>query len=260
MNLLITIYRYRELIYNLILRDIKARAKQSFLGYAWMIIPPVFQMVIFSILFQGILNLRLSGEIPYPLFLYCALVPWQFFSEGIRTATISIVNNAGLIRQVYFPKEVLIFSSITGKLFDFVISVIILTGLIIFYQINVSLTIFYVPFLLLIQMIMMTGVSFFLSSVNTYYRDIGTGIVLLMQIWMYASPIIYPISKVPPNFLLIYKINPMVGIIDGFRRVIIEGIPPQWNLILYSVSFSFILLLSTYLFFKKLEPSFADTV
>ncbi len=260
MNLLITIYRYRELIYNLILRDIKARAKQSFLGYAWMIIPPVFQMVIFSILFQGILNLRLSGEIPYPLFLYCALVPWQFFSEGIQTATISIVNNAGLIRQVYFPKEVLIFSSITGKLFDFLISAIILTGLIIFYQMNVSLTIFYVPFLLLIQMIMMTGVSFFLSSINTYYRDIGTGIVLLMQIWMYASPIIYPVSKVPQNFLLIYKINPMVGIIDGFRRVIIEGIPPQWDLILYSVSFSFILLLSTYLFFKKLEPSFADTV
>jgi lipopolysaccharide transport system permease protein len=260
LNLFSNIYHYRELIYNLTLRDIKARAKQSFLGYAWMVIPPIFQMVIFSILFQGILGLRLSGEIPYPLFLYCTLVPWQFFMEGTRTATVSIVNNAGLIRQIYFPKEVLILSSIAGKLFDFTISIFILIGLMIFYKMSIHLTILYIPFLVVIQIIFMIGLSLFLSSINTYYRDIGVAIPLLMQIWMYISPIIYPLSKVPQKFLPLYQINPMVGIIDGYRRVIIEGISPQWNLIFYCLIFSFVLLTLAYLYFKRLEPTFADIV
>lgn len=260
MSLFVNIYLYRELIYNLILRDIKVRVKQSFLGYAWVIIPPLFQMIIFSILFQGILGLRLSGEIPYPVFLFCTLVPWQFFSEGIRTATISISNHAVLIRQVYFPKELLVLSSIFGRLFDLAISFILLMGLIIFYNIGPSLTFMYIPFLVMIQIILMLGFSLFFSAINTYYRDIGAAIALIMQIWMYASPIIYPLSKVPEKFLLIYQINPMVGIIDGYRRVIIEGFPPQWNLILYSITFSAILPVMAYLFFKNLEPGFADTV
>lgn len=260
MNSFLNIYNYRELIYNLIIRDIKARAKQSFLGYSWIILPPVFQMVIFSILFQGILGLRLSGEIPYPLFLYCTLVPWQFFSEGIRTSTISIVNHSALIRQVYFPKEALILSSTIGKLFDFALASAIFIGLIIFYHMSVSPTVFYVSLLVMIQLILMIGVSLFLSSVNTYYRDIGVAIPLIMQIWMYASPIIYPLSKVPQKFLTLYQVNPMVGIIEGYRRVVIENLQPQWNLIFYSITFSFILLVIAYLFFKKLEPFFADAV
>jgi ABC-type polysaccharide/polyol phosphate export permease len=172
----------------------------------------------------------------------------------------SIVNHATLIRQVYFPKEVLIFSSITGKLFDFAISTLILAGMIIFYQMDISLTILYVPVLVMIQMMLMIGVSLFLSSINTYYRDINAAITLIMQFWMYTSPIIYPLSKVPQKFLLLYQINPMVGIIDGYRRTIIENLSPQWGLLLYSTVFSLLLLVAAFAFFKRLEPTFADTV
>jgi len=253
------IYNYRELLHNLVIRDIKLRGKQSFLGYLWIILPPFFSMIIYTVVVSKFLGVQV-GSIPYPVFVFCSLLPWGFFVNTLNRCTSSLVAHASLITHISFPREILPLSSIIGELFSLGISYIMLIVLMIVYRIPFHLTALLTPGLLFIQIILTLGIALFLSSLNVYYRDIGYFTGIGLRFWMYLSPVIYSLENVPAKYHQMYMLNPMAPIIDGYRRVILEGrFPDVWYLV-YVVIIAIITLIIGYTTFKKLEPVFADVI
>ncbi|MFC1668491.1 ABC transporter permease [Chlamydiota bacterium] len=251
--------QYRELFYNFALRDIKIRYKQTFFGAAWAVFQPFVLMVVFTIIFSRFMRISSEG-IPYPVFSYCALVPWVFFSNSISMATNSLIGNLNLVTKVYFPREILPFASIVAFLFDFLIAFIIVIGLLLFYKIKLSFYILFFPLMLLIQIILVFGVSLLSSSLNVKYRDIKYVVPLGMQIWMYLTPIIYPVTVVPEKIRWLYMINPMAGIINSYRNILLKGTAPEFSYLLYSAIVSVVLFILAYRYFKKSEKFFADII
>jgi len=250
---------YQELLVNLVIREIKVRYKQSVLGVAWAVFQPLLLMIIFTIVFSFFARMPSDG-IPYPLFSYSALLPWIFFSGAINRSTHSLVNNRNLITKVYFPREILPVVSIVTALIDFAIASIIFIGLLVFYKINLSLYIFLLFPIIIIQIFLVLGLSLFFSSFNVFFRDVGQAVPLVLQIWMYLSPIVYPISLVPEKVRFLYILNPMVGIIDSCRKIIIQGIAPDFTYLSVSVVVTFVIFYFSHKFFKRLEMSFADII
>lgn len=249
--------RYLELLYFLTLKQIKVRYKQTILGASWVMLRPLITMVVFTVVFSKFVRIPSDG-VPYPVFSYCALLPWMFFSGALTAAISSVADNSNLIKQIYFPREIFPLSAVLAGLFDFCAASVIFAGMVIFYKINGTVLILLVPVLLFLQILFTLGVSFFLCALNVKYRDIAQAAAFLVQIWMFASPVVYPVSIVPENLRPFYMLNPMAVIIDGYRRAILRGLAPEGN---YLLSAAFIIIIVcglSYKYFKRAERTFAD--
>lgn len=251
--------QYRDLFWQLTLREIKAKYKQSVLGYSWVILVPLINLGVLSIVFSFLLRVP-TGNIPYPIFLFVALVPWIFMSNAISAATSSVIINSSLITKISLPREVFPFSAIASKLVDLLLTTTILTVFLIIYKINFQLTLFFLPLILLIQIILITGVSLILSATNVFFRDVEHAIGLMLMVWMYLTPIIYSPEMIPANLKIYFFLNPMTGLIDAYRRTILYGFSPDWSTFGYSTIFSLLLLGFASYYFKKRARFFADVI
>lgn len=249
---------YKYLLSQLILREIKARYKQSVLSYGWIIFNPLVQFVVYTFVFSVVFKFPTQG-IPYSVFLFIGLLPWIYLQTSLASSALVLVDNSNLLKKVNFPREVLPYSVICSKTIDLVLSLILLIPLFIFYQLSVSFNIFYAIPLFFIQVILMSGLALLISASNLFYRDIQYVTNLLLLMWMYLTPVVYPLSLVPNNFLWVYKLNPMVGIIEGYRSAVFNT-PFDWGTILLSAIVSIFVFILGFWMFKKSERVFADIV
>jgi len=253
------LWRYRELIYFLTWRDIKVRYKQAVLGIAWAVLQPLMTMVIFTVIFGTLLKTPSQG-IPYPLFSLTALLPWQLFASALQRSSTSLVGNANLLTKIYFPRLAIPMASIFAALVDFLISFVVLIGVMIYYRYMPGWNALWVPLLVLLALLTALAVGLWLSALNVQYRDIQQIVPFLVQVWMYASPIVYPIETIPEGvWRWLYSLNPMVGVIQGFRWALLGGTPPDLTLVI-SVAMVLILLVSGLYYFRRMEKTFADIV
>ena len=253
------LWAYRELLYFLTWRDIKVRYKQTVLGAAWAIIQPLVTMVIFSIVFGRLARLPSDG-LPYPIFTYAALLPWTFFAGAVTRAGSSVVGSAGLISKVYFPRLVVPLSAVVSGVVDFAIAFVILLGMMAYYGAKPTLAVLALPLFLLLALATALGVALWLSALNVRYRDVGYVIPFLVQIWLFASPVAYSSSLVPERWRPLYGLNPMAGVVEGFRWALLGTAWKPGLLIAVSVGVVLIVLLSGALYFRRMEDTFADVV
>jgi lipopolysaccharide transport system permease protein len=249
------LWEYRELIYFLIWRDVKIRYKQTVIGAAWAIIQPLLTMVIFSFVFGQLANIASDG-IPYPIFSYAALVPWTFFSTGLTNSSNSLVGNSNLIKKVYFPRLIIPLTNVLSGTLAF----IVLLGMMLYYGIVPTWNILWLPALLLLALITALGVGLWLSALNVQFRDIRYVVPFLAQIWMYLTPIVYPSSLLEEPWRSIYGINPMAGVIEGFRWALLGTENTPTTLLIVSTTVSILILVSGAYFFRRMEKTFADIV
>lgn len=253
------LWRFRDLLWALSMRAIKARYKQSVLGVGWAIIQPFAMMVIFTIIFSKFAKVD-TGDTPYAVFSYAALLPWQLFSTSVTRGGTSIADNGSIVKKIYFPREVCPVSAVGAALVDFAVASVMLVLLMLFYHVGISALALLLPVVLIIQLMLTFGIIFFLSAVNAFYRDIGFGLPLVLQIWMYASPVVYPISLVPERYQQLYMLNPMTPVIDSFRRVLVEDQMPHWNYLGIAAGVAFVCMIIGYSYFKRAEGLFADVL
>lgn len=254
------IWEYRELLYFLVWRDVKVRYKQTIIGMAWAIIQPLFTMVIFTIIFAKLVRVPTDG-IPYPIFSYVALLPWQYFSGSINRTGGSLVSSAHLISKVYFPRLIIPISSCLSGLIDFGIAFLVLIGMMFYYGIIPTLAILTLPFLLIFAMITALSIGLWLSAMNVKYRDVGHLIPFLVQIWLFASPVAYPTSLVPEKWRMLYSLNPMAGVIEGFRWALLSKSSAVSIYSLFvSIAIVLILLVGGAFYFRRMEKTFADVI
>lgn len=253
------LWHYRELIYFLTWRDIKVRYKQASLGIAWAILQPVLTTAITSIVFGYLLKVD-SGNLPYPVFTLAALLPWHLFQLSLQKSSISLVGNANLITKIYFPRIIIPLSSVLAVLVDFAISLILLFVVMAFYKLPITWNVLWLIPLTLLAIMAALAVGLWLSALNVQYRDIQQMVPFLLQIWMYATPIVYPITIIPEGTIrYLYSLNPMVGVVQGFRWALFGGSPPDMTLLVSAVAV-LILLISGLFFFRRMEKTFADVV
>lgn len=253
------LHRHRELLMIWTMREIKVRYKQSILGGAWAVLQPVVLMLAYTIVFSLFIRLP-SGGIPYPIFSYTALLSWTFLASSVTFAVPALINNLSLVTKVYFPREILPIASVGAAFIDFIIALVPFVALFIWYRIPATPTMFWVPALVLIQIALVLGIVLPASAMLVFYRDIRFIIPLAIQLWLYATPVIYPISVVPERFRLLYAVNPMVGIIDSYRRVLLQGVAPNPEYLGMSIVVSVVLAIAGYAYFKHSEESFADRI
>ena len=253
------IVRYWELLLSITLRQLRVRYKQSMLGVSWALFQPLALMIVFTLVFSKFAKIPSDG-IPYPVFSYSGLLPWTLFATSLSTAVPSVVHNASLLTKVRMPTEVFPIASMLAALVDFSLAALVFVGLMFIY--NVQLTLYAVYFLplLLVQLVFTLSLALFASAINVFFRDIVVAVPLMLRLWMFATPIIYPISVVPSKYHLIYMLNPMVPIIDGYRRVLIQAQPPDFQFLGIDLLLSIILLVLGFWLFKNREKYFADVV
>lgn len=252
------VWIYRELLFFLAWRDLKVRYKQAVLGVLWVLFQPLVMTIIFTV-FIGMLARVPSGGHPYALLVYTGLLPWTFISSAVLQSGTSIVSNAHLITKVYFPRLIIPAAAVTARLVDFGISFIILAGLMIYYRAALTVNAAMLPVMILLVALLALGFGMLVSALNVKYRDIGVMLPVLLQLWMFVSPVIYPLGLVPEKWRFVYSLNPMVGIIAGFRSAIL-GDPFNWLALGISAAFAIALLIySTYLF-RRVEGGFADII
>ena len=250
------LWAYRELLYFLVWRDVKVRYKQTVLGAAWAIIQPVFSMIIFSIFFGGLAKIP-SDNVPYPIFSFTALLPWQYFANSLSQSANSVVSSANLIRKIYFPRLVVPIASSLAGLVDFAIAFVVLLGLMVFYRIAPTMGVLFLPLLMLMAFATALGVGLWLAALNAKYRDIRHIVPFAVQFWMFATPIVYPSSLIPEQWRLLYGLNPMAGVIEGFRWALLGTAFPG-PMMIVSAGISVLLLVSGIVYFRNMERSFAD--
>jgi lipopolysaccharide transport system permease protein len=253
------LYDFRYLLWMWTKRDILIRYKQSFLGAAWAIVQPLSLMLIFSVIFSIFVKIPSDG-LPYPVFAYVGLLPWTFFANSISFGVPSLVANMNLITKIYFPREILTVTPVGAGLLDFGLGFLVFLLLMLFYRVAFSWTLLWVPLLLAIQILLCLGVILFASAANVFYRDIRFVVPLAIQLWFYASPVIYSANNVPAWLRPFYILNPMAGLIDGYRRVVLLGLPPAWDSLAAAALISVALFGLAYRYFKSVEPKFADLV
>jgi len=253
------IWNYRELLYFLTKRDIKVRYKQTVLGGLWAIIQPLVTMVVFTFFFGRLGNIPSDG-MPYPIFVYAALLPWTYFANAVSASGNSLVGSANLITKIYFPRLIVPVSAALGGLLDFFIAMFILCGLIIYYKVILGLGILLFPFLVCLTFLCAVGVGLWLSALNVQYRDIRYVIPFLIQIWMFISPVIYPVSMAKGKYLWLLLANPMSGVIHAFRASILNHQPINWEMLALSTILIILILVSGLFYFRRMEKVFADVV
>jgi lipopolysaccharide transport system permease protein len=252
-------WRYRELLWNLVLRDIRVRYKQSLLGAAWAIAQPLAMMIVFTIVFTRILKVESEG-VPYPIFSYSALLPWTFFATALNFAVPSLVSNMNLVTKIYFPREIFPIAAVIACGFDFLVASTIFAGLMAYYHVPITVNLLYVPLIVLVQVLFTFGIVLLASALNVFYRDMKFVIALGVQIWMYATPIIYPVALIPERFRSLYMLNPMAGIIDAYRKTILHGQPPELFGLGIGAAVALVTFLLSYVYFKRSEMQFADVI
>lgn len=252
------LWHYRDLLYILTERDIKVRYKQTVIGAAWAVVQPLFTVLVFSFFF-GRLAAMPSDDIPYPLFAFAGLLPWGFFSYAVTRSGSSLVANSNLITKVYFPRMIIPVSAVLGGLLDFLIAFVFLLGMMIFYGTGFSLNILMLPVLVLLTTILAIGLGMWLAGLNVKYRDVGQVIPFLVQLGFFVSPIIYPVSLVPEKVRWIMAINPMTGLIEGFRSALF-GKPFDWFSLILSVSITGLIFIYAVYSFRRMEDDFADVI
>jgi lipopolysaccharide transport system permease protein len=253
------LWEYRELLYFLTWRDIKVRYKQTALGAAWAIIQPFFTMVVFSLFFGRLAKMPSDG-IPYPIFSYAALVPWTFFANGLGQASNSLVGSANLIKKVYFPRLAVPIATILAGVIDFVLAFVVLLGMMLYYGIMPTLNVIWLPALLLLALVTALGVGLWMSALNVQFRDVRYVVPFLTQFWMFATPIAYPSSLLPEPWRTLYGLNPMVGVVEGFRWALLGSAEAPGPIVAASALAALILLVSGALYFRRMEQTFADVV
>ncbi len=253
------LWEYRELLYFLTWRDIKVRYKQTVLGAAWAIIQPFFTMVIFSIFFGRLAQIPSDG-IPYPIFAFAALVPWTFFSNGLTQSSNSLVNSANLLKKVYFPRLVIPLSSVLSGVVDFVLAFVVLLGMMLFYGIVPTVNVLWLPFLLLLAFVTALGVGLWFSAMNVQFRDVRYTIPFFTQFWLFATPIAYPSSLLSESWRILYGLNPMVGVVEGFRWALLGTETAPGPMILVSSCAAVTILVCGAFYFRRMERTFADVV
>jgi lipopolysaccharide transport system permease protein len=255
------LWRYRELFYILTWRDLKVRYKQTVIGIAWSIIRPLLTMIVFSIVFGRIAKLPTEGTAPYAILVFAGLLPWQFFANALTESSNSLIGNTNLISKVYFPRLIIPASSIITSFVDFLISFVIMIGLMVYYQFVPSWHMLYMPLFLLIAFLASFGVGLYITTLNVKYRDFRYIVPFIVQFGLYVSPVGFSSNVIPEKWRLLYSLNPMVGVIDGFRWCILGGASKIY-LPGFFISLGVIVILLWYsiLHFRKMEKSFADFI
>lgn len=256
------LWRYRELVYFMIWRDIKVRYKQTLLGAAWAVIQPVLNMMIFNFLFNGgVTKLAVDGNIPYPLFAFTALLPWGLFTTALNSASRSLTSNTNMITKTYFPRIILPMASVLGGLLDFAIAFVVLVGMMIYYNVTPGWnTLWALPLFTLLSIITALGVALWLSAINVQYRDVGYALPFLTQFWFFITPVVYSSKAFSEKWQLVYALNPMAGVINGFRWALLDvGNGPD-QLVAISVGIAVVILVTGLVYFRNMERTFADTI
>lgn len=249
---------YRELLYFLTWRDVKVRYKQAVLGATWAVLQPVFTMLVFTLFFGKLAKMPSDG-IPYPIFTYAALLPWTFFANAITNSGNSLVGSAGLITKVYFPRLIVPAATVGAGLVDFAIAATVFIGLFVYYGMAVTWQVLLFPLLVALTATLALGVGLWMSALNVRYRDVRHALPFLVQLWMFASPIIYPSSLMPARWRWVLAVNPLTGIIEGYRAALL-GRPFMWGELAYSAAASIAALVLAAYFFRHMEREFADIV
>lgn len=253
------LWEYRELLYTLVEREIKIRYKQTAIGASWVLLQPLIAMLIFTAIFGRMAKMPSDG-IWYPAFTLSALLPWAYFSQAITRSGASLVGSANLVTKVYFPRILLPLSMIVSPLIDFALSLLLLFGLLLYAGIPITWKVFTLPLFVLIAMLTALGVGLLLSTANVKYRDVGHAIPFLIQIWMFLSPIVYPVSLVPERWKLFYGLNPMAGVIEGFRWALLGKAAPDPVVMGASIVMFVGVLIAGFAYFNKMERDFADVI
>ncbi len=256
---LAAVWRYRELLFVLIKRDIQVLYKQAALGAGWAIIQPLFAVAIFTIVF-GMFAKMPSDGVPYPVFAFAGVLPWTYFAEATRRASTGLVDDAELIRKVYFPRLIMPLAKVTAPLVDFCISCVVMLGLMLAYGMVPSFKILLIFPLVLVASLLALSIALWLGPINVRFRDIKHTVPFMLQVWMYASPIVYPLSQVPDEYKLLYSLNPMVGVIEGFRWAVFDRGSPDFVALGMSLVIIAVLLVGGLVYFKKQERQFADVI
>jgi lipopolysaccharide transport system permease protein len=253
------LWEYRELLYFLTWRDIKVRYKQTALGAAWALIQPFFTMVVFSLFFGRLAKIPSDG-VPYPIFSLAALVPWTFFANGLTQSSNSLVGNANLITKVYFPRLAIPIASMVSGIVDFLVAFVLLLGMMIYYGIVPSLNVLWLPFFLLLALVTSLGVGLWLSALNVEYRDVRYIVPFITQFWLFITPIAYPSTLLQEPWRTLYGLNPMVGVVEGFRWALLRTNTAPDAIIGVSSTVSLIILITGAFYFRRMEKTFADIV
>lgn len=253
------LWQYRELFWFLALRDILVRYKQAVIGIAWAIIQPLLTMVVFSVIFGALAKLPSDG-VPYPIFTFVALLPWQFFAHSMSASSQSLVINAEIIKKIYFPRLVIPTSAVISGLIDFCITFIILIGMMAWYKIMPTSNIVFLPVFLLLAFVSALAVGLWLSALNVEFRDVFYIVPFLVQAGQYLSPVAYSSSIIPEKYVYLYSLNPMVCVIDGFRWSLLGTPSPNWHSVMISSVSIFMIFIGGLFYFRKMEKTFADII
>jgi lipopolysaccharide transport system permease protein len=253
------VWQYRELLYFFVWRDIKVRYKQTAIGAVWAVLQPFMTMVVFSLFFGHLAKIP-ANNLPYPIFYYCALLPWIYFAGALQNATNVVVEQQRVITKIYFPRVVLPISAVLGGLLDFVISFGVLLAMMAYYRIVPTVATLWLPLFLLLAVLTALGMGLWLSALNAFYRDVRYVVPFLVQFWMFASPVAYPSSLVPERWQWLYGLNPMAGVIEGFRWALTgQGLPPG-PMMAASALGVIVVLVSGLIYYRAMEGSIADVV
>ena len=253
------LWKYRELLYFLAWREVKVRYKQTAIGVLWALIQPLFTMLVFSVFFGNLAKMPSDG-IPYPIFSMTALVPWNFFANGLSQSSNSLVSSANLITKVYFPRLVIPISAILSGVIDFLIAFALLLGMMFYYQVLPTMAIFWLPGFLLLALVTALGVGLWLSALNVEYRDVRYTLPFLTQFWMFATPIAYPSSLLAEPWRTMYGLNPMVGVVEGFRWALLGNGNAPGAMFAVSTFAALVVLVTGAFYFRRMEKTFADRV
>jgi len=253
------LWEYRELLFFFVWRDIKVRYRQTVMGALWAIIQPFFTMVIFSLFFGRLAKIPSDG-LPYPVFSYAALVPWTFFATALNQASNSLVINANMVKKIYFPRLSLPIATILASVVDFVLAFIVLLGMMFFYGLVPTINVLWLPFFLLLALITSLGVSLWLSAMNVQFRDVQYTIPFLTQAWLFVTPIAYPSSLLPEPWRTLYGLNPMAGVVEGFRWALLGTDTAPGPMTLVSAVVALVLFISGAFYFRRMEQGFADVL
>lgn len=256
---LLALAQYRDLLLTLTLHRIKVRYKQSVLGISWAILQPLSLMLIYTLIFSFIAKVQ-TDDVPYAIFAYAALLPWTYFATSVGNATNALVSHSELVTKVYFPREILPISYVIAALCDFLIASTVMVGLMFYYRVSVTVNLLYAVPIILVLTLFIGAIVLILSATQVRFRDIGVAVPLLLQLWMFATPVVYPLSAVPVRFRSLYTLNPMVGTIENFRRVVVQGMSPDFYTLGLAAIVSLVLLIASYVYFKHIEATVADLV
>ncbi len=253
------LWKFRELLYTLCWRDIKTRYTQSLIGVGWVVINPLVTVAILTLIFSYWAKIPSDG-LPYPLFAYAALLPWGYLAKSLERSSTSVAYESGLITKVYFPRVIIPLASTLGALIDCLVGFVVVIAMELWFGITPNWGILALPLFLGLAMATSLAVSLWFAALHVRYHDIAAVVPIVIQVWMYASPVVYPLSIVPEQWRFVYGLNPMVGVIEGFRWALLGKAPPDFSLVAINTMIVFIVLYGGYLFFKKLEQTFADVI